>query len=188
VTQTETTPFALLAKQGDADAQFNLALLYADGKGLPQDYERARYWHRQAARQGHAAAQYSPALMHHKGLGIPPDNAKTARWYRMAAEQGHQAAQFNLAILYDEGLGVPHDPVMAYVWFFLAGSQGKKGKAIPHKSTDSVWFRLSYSRSKVGQAAQGYRDRIALKLTDPERQRAERLAREYYAQYVLPFR
>ncbi len=29
-----------LAEQGDADAQFNLGLMYANGEGVPQDYRR----------------------------------------------------------------------------------------------------------------------------------------------------
>jgi TPR repeat protein len=184
----EKTSFDVLAKQGDANAQFNLALLYADGKDLHQDYEKARYWHVKAARQGHAAAQYSLALMHHKGLGIPQDDAKSARWYRTAAEQGHQAAQFNLAILYDQGIGISHDPVMAYVWFFVAGAQGKKAQKLRHKSTDGIASRLSYSTSKGGLAAKGNCDRIFLKLTASQRQHAERLAHKYCARYVLPFR
>jgi len=34
----EWTP---LAKQGDADAQFNLGLMYANGDGVPRDYKTA---------------------------------------------------------------------------------------------------------------------------------------------------
>ena len=188
MTQTVTTPFDSLAEEGDAGAQFNLALLYADGKEIPQDYAKARYWYGKAARQGHAAAQYSLALMHHKGLGTPRDDAKSARWYRTAAQQGHQAAQFNLAVLYDKGLGVSHDQVMAFVWFFLAGAQSKKVQTIRHKSTDGIASRLSYPTGKGGLAAKGNCDRIALKLTVPERQRAEKLARQYCMRYVLPFR
>ena len=186
--QTETKPFVSLAKQGDAGAQFNLALLYADGRDLPRDYVKARYWHSKAASQGHAGAQYSLALIHHKGLGTPQDHAKTANWYRMAAEQGHQAAQFNLALLYDEGLGVTHDRVMAYVWFSLAGTKGKNVRTTLLKSTAKIASRLSYSMSKGGLAANGNCDRIALKLDAHELQYAEKLAGEYCARYVLPFR
>lgn len=182
------TAFDALAKQGDANAQFNLALLYAEGKDLPQDYVKARYWHAKAARQGHAVAQYSLALMHHKGLGIPQNDAKSARWYRLAAEHGHQAAQFNLAVLYDKGLGVCHDPVMAYVWFFVAAAKGKKAQKLRHQSTGGVASRLSYSASKGGLAANGNCDRIFLKLTVLQRQRATTLAHEYYSRYVSPFR
>ncbi len=33
-----------LAEQGDADAQFNLGVMYASGHGVPQDYAEALSW------------------------------------------------------------------------------------------------------------------------------------------------
>lgn len=188
VTKTEKSGFDALARRGDASAQFNLALLYADGKHLPRDYVKARFWYAKAARQGHAAAQYSLALMHHKGLGIPQNDLKSARWYRTAAEHGHQAAQFNLAVLYDEGLGVSPDPVMSYVWFFVAGAKGKNARTLRNQNTDGIASRLSYSTSKGGLAAKGNCDRIFLKLTASQRKHAVNLAHKYYDCYVLPFR
>ena len=187
VEQAETHPFELTARKGDKDAQFNLAFLYADGKVVARDYERARYWHGQAARQGHTTAQYSLALMHQKGLGVPKNNSKSARWYRVAAQQGHQAAQFNLAVLYEQGLGVPRDPVMAYVWFAVAAKKSDKPRRVPNKSSDGIALRLSRS-TKGGQAASGHCDRIALKLTAHERQVAGALATEYCTRYASPFR
>ena len=47
----ELTP---LAKQGDADAQYNLGLMYRNGQGVPQDYKTAVKWYRLAAEQGDA--------------------------------------------------------------------------------------------------------------------------------------
>lgn len=48
-----------LAEQGDADAQYNLGVMYGDGDGVPQDYAEAMRWYRAAARQGNASAQYN---------------------------------------------------------------------------------------------------------------------------------
>jgi len=33
-----------LAKQGDASAQYKLGLMYAEGRGVPQDYLQAHKW------------------------------------------------------------------------------------------------------------------------------------------------
>ncbi len=33
-----------LAEQGDADAQFNLGVMYDNGQGVPQDYAQAHMW------------------------------------------------------------------------------------------------------------------------------------------------
>ena len=49
------------ANQGDAQAQFNLALLYYHGLGTPHDSKQAVYWYTKAAEQGHVNAQYSLA-------------------------------------------------------------------------------------------------------------------------------
>ena len=46
----------LAADQGDANAQFNLGVMYDQGQGVPQDYQQAVKWYRLAADQGHASA------------------------------------------------------------------------------------------------------------------------------------
>ena len=45
------------AEQGDADAQFNLGKMYAEGQGVPQADTEALKWYRRAADQGNADAQ-----------------------------------------------------------------------------------------------------------------------------------
>jgi uncharacterized protein len=39
-----------LAEQGNADAQFNLGVMYSKGRGVPQDYVEAVNWYRRAGR------------------------------------------------------------------------------------------------------------------------------------------
>ncbi|MBL6953753.1 MAG: sel1 repeat family protein [Alphaproteobacteria bacterium] len=46
-----------LAKQGDARAQFSMAVLYLKGQGTPLDKAKAREWARQAAEQGYKPGQ-----------------------------------------------------------------------------------------------------------------------------------
>ena len=46
----ETTKKA--AEQGDAEAQYNLGVMYANGDGLPEDDAEAVRWYRMAAEQG----------------------------------------------------------------------------------------------------------------------------------------
>jgi len=43
-----------LADQGNADAQISLAVIYAEGQGVPKDLAR---WYQRAADQGHVVAQ-----------------------------------------------------------------------------------------------------------------------------------
>jgi TPR repeat protein len=64
------------AEQGEADAQFNLGLLYANGEGVPQDYAEARTWYLKAAEQGDAKAQFNLGLLYSHGWGVPQDKAE----------------------------------------------------------------------------------------------------------------
>ena len=43
-----------LAEQGDAEAQYNLGVMYDNGQGVAQDYAEAVKWYRRAAEQGDA--------------------------------------------------------------------------------------------------------------------------------------
>ena len=46
-----------LAEQGHAIAQNNMGAIYANGWGVPQDYNQALKWTKLAAEQGQAGAQ-----------------------------------------------------------------------------------------------------------------------------------
>jgi uncharacterized protein len=98
------------AAQGDAQAQTNLGLLYAEGRGVPQDYMMARQWWEKAAAQGFASAQYNLGLLYADGQGVPQDYMMARQWWEKAAAQGFARAQTSLGMLYHNGLGVPRDP------------------------------------------------------------------------------
>ena len=104
-----TTAFSLwrpLADKGDANAQYNLGLMYDNGQGVAQDYkEAARLWGLAAA-QGVAFAQYNLGLMYANGQGVAQDFKEAVRLYRLAAAQGDADAQYSLGVMYDTGKGV----------------------------------------------------------------------------------
>ena len=62
--------YRLSAKKGNANAQFNLGLLYELGRGLLKDRDKAQYWYKLAAAQGHWDAQYNLACLNDDDL--PP--------------------------------------------------------------------------------------------------------------------
>jgi TPR repeat protein len=64
---TALREWAPLAKQGDADAQFNLGLMHDDGQGVPQDYSTAVKWYSLAAEQGGVSAQSALGRMYRNG-------------------------------------------------------------------------------------------------------------------------
>ncbi len=80
--------YAEAAEQGDAAAQFNLGILYANGQGVPEDHAEAMRWFRLAAEQGDAEAQYKLGVLYADGRSVPQDYAQAARWFRAATATG----------------------------------------------------------------------------------------------------
>jgi TPR repeat protein len=109
-----------LAEAGDAVAQYQLGVLYAEGKGVAHDDALAAVWFRRSALQGNANAQYDLAASYSEGVGVDKDEAEAAKWFRRAADQRMGFAQLNLGMLYASGRGVPKDSVEALKWMELA--------------------------------------------------------------------
>jgi hypothetical protein len=82
----------LTAIDGDADAQFQLAGLYARGDVVEQNLAEAVKWYRKAAEQGHDSAQYKLGLAYQKGKGVPKSETEAYIWLNISAENG---APFN---------------------------------------------------------------------------------------------
>ncbi len=83
-----------VAEQGDAEAQYQLAEMYAEGEGVTQDYAQAAVWFRKAAEQGHAPAQYSLGAMYGEGKGLTRDYEAAYGWLARAAAQGDNLVAF----------------------------------------------------------------------------------------------
>ncbi len=109
-----------LAEKGDADAQYSLGTLYAEGRGVEQSDATAFMWFQRAANQGNADAQYNVGASYAEGTGVAKSYADAAKWFLRAANQGMVFAQLNLGLLYAAGNGVPQDDVEAFKWLELA--------------------------------------------------------------------
>ena len=105
------------AMQGDADAQYNLGLCYADGRGVSKSYAEAVKWYCKAAEQGHTRAQNNLGNCYSRGQGVLKDMVEAVKWYRKAAEQGYVVSQLRLGECYENGEGVPMDKVEAIKWY-----------------------------------------------------------------------
>ncbi len=75
--------FRPLAEQGNAIAQFNLGILYGNGRGVPQDYAEAAKWYRLAGAQGLAEAQYNLGVLYDFGRGVPKDYVLAYMWLNL---------------------------------------------------------------------------------------------------------
>ena len=167
-----------LAEQGDALAQFFLAMMYAEGKGVPADEEMMAKWLRRAVEQGEikellrlfaaevgqesAELLFGVGVMYAEGIGGPTVYKEAVKWYRLAAEQGHAEAQGRLGVMYAKGEGVPVDDKEAVKWYRLAAEQGlalaqaklglmyADGLGVPANDKEAVtWYRLAAEQGLV---------------------------------------
>ena len=114
------------------------------------------------AEQGDAFAQSNLGFMYYHGEGVPENDSKALRWFRLAAEQGDASAQLNLGVMYANGEGVPEDTVNAYAWCSIAAAQGNtSAKELKEAVTGLM------ARSQIAEA--------------------QKLSREHWTLYVLPF-
>lgn len=77
-----------MAEKGVAFAQFNLGVLYDQGKGVPQDNALAMQWYQKAAEQGLPQAQINLGIMYEQGQGVKADYVRAYFWYALADAQG----------------------------------------------------------------------------------------------------
>ena len=94
---TALQTFKPLAEKGDMIAQFNLAKMYREGKGVPKDYKTAVKWFSLSAEQGNAKAQYHLGVAHSFGLGVVPDYKK--HWNGLKGPQNKVILFLNIIFL-----------------------------------------------------------------------------------------
>ena len=80
------------AELGYPKAQFNLGVMYANGRGVLKNDVEAVKWYREAAEQGLANAQFNLAVSYINGVGIPQNYVNAYMWLLLARAQGHQKA------------------------------------------------------------------------------------------------
>jgi hypothetical protein len=110
------------AGAGNAEAAFDIGLLYDLGEGVPESAATAFQWFRRAAEAGLGAAAFNVGVMYDSGRGTPMDRTKAALWYARAATLGEARGAFNLGQLYQYGEGVPHNTAAAIAWYHQAAA------------------------------------------------------------------
>jgi uncharacterized protein len=118
-----------LAEQGQAGAQYQLGLLYGNGKGVTKDDAKARLWHEKAAIQGHTEAQVNLGILLMYARGGQQDYKMAVYYLRLASNKGNDLAQRRLGELYERGEGVQQDYVKAHMWYSLGSAHGVEAGA-----------------------------------------------------------
>jgi hypothetical protein len=84
--------YAEAARQGDADAELNLAVMNDSGVGRPRDAAIAALWYARAASHGEGRAAYDLGQLYAAGDGVERDPWLAAAWFNRAAGEGIAAA------------------------------------------------------------------------------------------------
>lgn len=120
------------AADGNADAQYVIAVMFDLGLGLPEDQTTAQTWFELAfdgyfqAAQGiaNSEAQFKLGEMYFWGIGIKESKEEAAKWYRKAALLRNNDALFALAQMLEIGNGIPEDINEAMRLYRRAAVQG----------------------------------------------------------------
>jgi len=145
------------AEAGVAEAQFDLGVLYAQGRGTKRDLTEATRWYRKAADQGNAQAEFALGQMYSRGWGVPRDEADALRWFDLANSPESDGPATDWASL--EGYGVQKDEEQAARWYESAAKKGHAeaqynlgcmyadGKGVKKSPEDALrWIRASASQ------------------------------------------
>ena len=84
------------AEQGDANAQYELAVCYDFGNEILQNDYQAFRWYEKAASQGNAQAQYQLGNFYAKGRVVTQSTYTALIWYKKAAAQGYKKAELEI--------------------------------------------------------------------------------------------
>jgi localization factor PodJL len=181
------------AADGDPHAQYEVALRYIEGRGVPQDPAAAADWFERAARQGLAPAQFRLGGLYEKGLGVRKDLSAASRFYLAAGEAGHAKALHNLGVLYAEGIDGKPDYKAAAGWFRKAAAHGvadsqynlavlyARGIGVEQNLVESYkWFALAARDGDMDAARK--RDGVGARLDAQSLQAASQAAQAWKPQ------
>jgi tetratricopeptide (TPR) repeat protein len=87
------------AAQGIAQAQYNLAVLLYEGRGVPQNHQEAVAWFRKAADKNYPNAVYMLAFMLENGYGCTEDLRSAYQLYQRGAALNEEDSQLKAACL-----------------------------------------------------------------------------------------
>ena len=176
-------------KIDDAQSQFEIGWMYANGDGLEQDFKEAAKWYQKAANQGDAYPQFHLGWMYANGQGVEQDFKEAFKWYQKAADQGVAMAQSNLGAMYDRGEGVEQDFKEAAKWYQKAADQGDangqsnlgamyyRGRGVEQNYvTAYAWWNIAATNDH--QNAKNNKSVAAKKMTPAQIAEAEELVKE----------
>ncbi|QCE32714.1 sel1 repeat family protein [Acetobacteraceae bacterium] len=115
--------FEKAAKENIGEAFYNLGLLYEQGRGTAQNYQKARQLYEQASQAHVTEASFSLGRLYENGWGVQQNYIEAKNHYEKASFENLPRAQFALGHLYENALGVTQDYSRAKDYYFKASEQ-----------------------------------------------------------------
>lgn len=163
------------ALKGDPAAAYEIGVRYAEGKGVPANYDEAAKWYDRAAQAGLVPAIFRLGTLYEKGLSVKKDLDIARRYYLQAAERGNAKAMHNLAVLDADGGGKGANYKSASQWFRKAADRGvadsqfnlgilyARGIGVEQNLAESFkWFSLAAAQGDADSVRK--RDDVAKRL------------------------
>lgn len=85
--------------QGNTNAMTSLAVMYATGRGVEQDFDQTRMYYEMAARQGNAHAVQGLGVLFANGQGVEKNMGEAIAYWLIASRLGSLAATETLSPL-----------------------------------------------------------------------------------------
>lgn len=110
---------------GDCEAMLNIGNMYALGKGVPQDNEKAVEWWEKAAENDNVNAQATLGRCYLFGNGgVTVDKDKAEKWLRKAADSDDAESAYYLASHLETFYGDEANYVDVAYYYMVAANQG----------------------------------------------------------------
>lgn len=133
-TKTDISNFEKQAKAGDAKAMTTLGLIYQQGEGVKQDYDRAYGWYLKAIEKGDGNAYNNLGVMFRDGLGVEP-NLKVAylvflavHMERMGNDDTQDRAGRNFSLVAHNMPDKDLHEALSYTWPYVMQIIRSRGK------------------------------------------------------------
>ena len=164
------------AERGNARAQFDLGLMYANGNGVAKNEAEALKWFSKAAQnnfykpvsvkrvvkrkkisqqfifaknaaaKGNVRAQFDLAMMYSKGNGVRKNEKLAFNYFHKAARNNSIEAKFQMGLNFAQGRGVKKQKQLAKYWFKLAAKAGHS-RAMAHLASLEKSDKAVYGRT-----------------------------------------
>lgn len=120
--KTALTEWQPLAENGHVSAQFNLGVMYDEGRGVDASRDEAIKWWTKAGEQGDIQAQHNLALLYI--AGGDGNYEKATLWLKRAADSGSIPSQYSLGRMYGYGFGVEKSEAESFRFVKMAAESG----------------------------------------------------------------